>query len=470
MRSEKVLRYPPTHASSIHEDEFIVKIGFIHPRGSFVARNPHMLAFMEGYQDIFRPWMIPSLGLLTVAGMTPDDVGMEYVDENVGPVDLDTDYDIVALSGMTQQAPRAYELSLEFQQRGVHTVMGGPHATVLPEETAQHVDTVIVGESEGAWEKFLSDFRQGAPRGIYANVDLMRVPLQDSPRPRYDLLGDDFFSRGTGYKMISVQTTRGCPRKCDFCSVPQISGSDFRTKNVSQVIRDVEAATEAAPDVSLLFSDDNMFINRRFSRVLMAQLKPMGIRYMAQSDIGIAYDRRLLREIRESGCVMCLVGLESLSLNTLKTIDAFKARRRGGYEEGVRRIQEEGIAVLAAFIVGFDDDTKETFDRIADFVWRTRAFPQVTIATPLPKTGLRDRLRAEGRLPDAPYWEQCTYYDAIFESRGMSVDELERGIAELHKRLFSEEAIRMRRAYAKDVRRRLRKQKADMNTFATAIE
>ncbi len=360
---------------------------------------------------------------------------------------------------MTQHAPRIYELARAFRERGAHTVIGGPHATVMPEEAARHADTVIAGEAEGVWEEFIADFRRGSPRAIYRNTDLARVPLEDSPRPRYDLLGPDFFERGRGYKMIPVQTTRGCPRRCDFCSVPQVSGSVFRTKRVAQVVRDVEAAVAAAPGTLLLFSDDNMFINRRFSRELLAALEPMNLRYMAQSDIGIADDPALLDQIGESGCVMCLVGLESLSMNALKTIDAFKARRRGGYEEGVRRIQEAGIAVLAAFIVGFDDDTAETFDRIADFIWRTKAFPQVTIATPLPMTGMMERLKAEGRLPEDPYWEDCTYYDAVYEPRGMTSAELERGIADLHRKLFAADAVRARRAYFKEVKRRLREEK-----------
>ncbi len=433
-----------------------MKIGFIHPRGNFVTRNAHMAEFIEDHPEAFRPWMIPNLGLLTVAAMTPPDVEVEYIDEAVGAVDVDEPYDVVAFSGMTQQASRCYDLARSFQERGVFTVMGGPHATVAPEEASQRMNTVIAGDAEGVWEKFIEDYRLGRPGKIYSNTDLKKVPIEESPRPLYELLGRDFFDKGRGYKMIPVQTTRGCPRKCEFCSVPQISGSVFRTKNVAQVVRDVEAATEAAPGTLLLFSDDNMFINRRFSRKLTAAIKPLGLRYMAQSDISIADDPKFLRDIRESGCMMCLVGLESLSLNTLKTIDAFKARRRGGYEEGVRRIQEAGISVLAAFIVGFDDDTEETFDRIADFIYRTRAFPQITIATPLPKTAMMDRLRAEGRLPLDDYGDRCTYYDAIFEPEGMTMAQLERGIADLHRKLFSKDAVRARRAHVKRIRSELR--------------
>jgi radical SAM superfamily enzyme YgiQ (UPF0313 family) len=414
-----------------------------------------MAAFMAAHRQEFRPWMIPNLGLLTIAGLTPPEVELEYVDENVDPVDVERRYDVVALSGMTQQAFRAYDLAAEFRARGVYTVMGGAHATVMADEAEGYVDTVISGEAEGIWEEFLADFRAGRPRPRYENLALASVDLTRSPIPRYDLLGRGFFQRGWGYRMIPVQTSRGCPRQCDFCSVPQVYGSAFRTKTVAQVTRDVEAAIRAAPGTLVLFADDNMFINRRFARDLLTALIPMRIRYMAQSDIGIARDPELLRLIRASGCVMILVGLESLSEDTLKTVDAFKARMCGGYEVGVRRIQEHGIAVLGAFIVGFDDDTPETFDRIAAFVRRTMVFPQVTIATPLPRTGMTERLRAEGRLPQEAYWDRCTYYDAIYEPRGLSAVTLEAGIADLHERLYTHEAIRARRAYFRQVLRRL---------------
>ncbi|MBI2881906.1 MAG: hypothetical protein HYY21_09945, partial [Candidatus Tectomicrobia bacterium] len=185
-------------------------------------------------------------------------------------------------------------------------------------------------------------------------------------------------------------------------------------------------------------------------------LTPLRIRYKAQSDIGNAQDPPLLAQIRESGCIMILVGLESLSEDTLKTVDAFKAKMCGGYEAGVRRIQEHGIAVLGAFIVGFDDDTPETFDRIAAFCRRTNVFPQVTIATPLPRTGMTERLRAEGRLPEEAYWDRCTYYDAIHEPRGMTAETVEAGVAALHERLYTREASRARRAYLREILRGLR--------------
>ncbi len=430
-----------------------MRIGLVHPRSAIVARNRPMAEFMRRHTDCFRPWMIPSLGLLTIAAMTPPDVELEYVDENVDPVDLDRPYDLVALSGMTQQAFRAYALAAAFRRRDVHTVMGGAHATVMPEEAERFVDTVVAGEAEGVWEQFLADFTAGRPRRRYEGAPLATLDLTRSPRPRYDLLGPDFFKRGHGYKMVPVQTTRGCPRHCDFCSVPQVYGHVFRTKTAAQVVRDVEAAIAAAPGTLVLFADDNMFINRKFAREVLAALRPLGIRYMAQSDIGIADDPALLRAIRQSGCIMILVGLESLSENTLKTVDAFKARKCGGYEAGVRRIQEHGIAVLGAFIVGFDDDTPETFDRIAEFCRRTNVFPQVTIATPLPRTAMTERLRAEGRLPAEVYWDRCTYYDAVMEPRGMTAADLEAGIAALHERLFSPEAVRARRAYFREVLR-----------------
>ena len=423
-----------------------------------MANNPWMKEFMESHRSSFRSWMIPNLGLLTIAGMTPKEIDVEYIDENIQPVEFDQDYDLVALSGMTQQVWRAYEIAKEFRLRGVHTVLGGPHATVMPEEAQNHIDSVIVGEAEGVWNEFLDDFRRGAPREVYFNNSLEKVDLSSSPVPRYDLIHPEFFAPSYDYKMIPVQTTRGCPRDCDFCSVPQVYGKAFRTKSVGQVIADVEEAKKVADGLLILFSDDNMFINRRFSRELLKALIPLKIRYMAQSDIGIGKDEELLRLMYQSGCVMVLIGLESLSFDNLKQVDGFKAKMLDRYSEYVRRIQGCGIAVLGAFIVGFDHDDPSTFQRIADFVLEHRIYPQITIATPLPRTALTDRLRRQGRLPEACYWDRCTYYDAIFEPKGMSREQLEKGVAELHELLLSPELLARRRFYLKAQLRKLKQQ------------
>jgi len=435
-----------------------MRLGLINPQGAYVARNPWMKKFMEDHRSSFRTWMIPSLGLLTIAGMTPEEIDVEYIDENVEPVDFDRGYDLVALSGMTQQVCRAYEISKEFRSRGIHTVIGGPHATVMPEEAQQHIDTVIVGEAEGVWEEFLKHFRRGVPGKIYFNNSLEKVELSRSPVPRYDLISANFFAPSSDYKMIPVQTTRGCPRDCDFCSVPQVYGKIFRMKSVAQVIADVEEAKKVASGLLILFSDDNMFINRRFSRELLKALIPLKIRYMAQSDIGIGKDEELLHLMHQSGCVMVLVGLESLSFDNLKQVDGFKAKMLERYSEYVRRIQSYGIAVLGAFIVGFDHDDPSTFQRIADFVLEHSIYPQITIATPLPRTALTDRLLREGRLPEESYWDRCTYYDAIFEPKGMTKRQLEKGVAALYELLLSPEVNARRRSTLKGVMKKLKHQ------------
>ena len=428
----------------------------INPRGAYIAQNPWMKKFIDEHRTSFRSWLIPNLGLLTLAGMTPTEIAVDYIDENFGTVDFAADYDLVALSGMTQQVCRAYEIAAVFRSRGVYTAIGGPHATVMAEEARKHVDTVVVGEAEGVWEQFLADFRRSRSQRTYVNDRLEKVDLSKSPVPRYDLIPGAFYFPSADYKMIPVQTTRGCPRHCDFCSVPQVYGKAFRVKNVSQVIADVEEAKSVANGLLILFSDDNMFINRRFSKELLKALIPLKIRYMAQSDIGIGKDEELLRLMYESGCVMVLIGLESLSFENLKKVDRFKAKMLERYSEYVRRIQSFGIAVLGAFILGFDHDDLLTFQRIADFVLENSIYPQVTIATPLPRTALTDRLSREGRLPQSSYWNRCTYYDAVFEPRGMTREQLERGVAALHELLMSSEVTSQRRSYFKTAMRGLK--------------
>ncbi len=424
-----------------------LSVGLILPHGKFAVQNAPMAGFLEDFPEAFRPWMIPSCGLLTVAALSPDYVDCEYVDEQVRQVDFDAGYDIVAISGMTQHASRAYAIAAGFRQRGVYTVMGGAHATVMEQEVAQHVDTVVAGEAEGTWRQFISDFRAGRPKPVYRNFALDRIDLTASPVPRYDLLGDDYFSLGRGYRMLPVQTTRGCPRSCDFCSVPQIYGKVFRKKSVEQIVAEVEAARAAAPNQLFLFADDNMFINRRFSRELLKALIPLRIRYLAQSDIGIAKDEELLQLMYQSGCTMVLVGLESLSPDNLRGIDRFKSKMLGNYHHYVKRIQDNGMIVLGAFIVGFDHDDLSVFERIREFVLETQITPQLTIATPLPATAMTRRLTEQGRLPDYSYWDQCTYYDAIYEPALMTGAQVEAGLAQLHRSLFDPAVVARRRGY-----------------------
>lgn len=424
-----------------------LKVGLILPHGEFAVHNVHMAQFISEFPDAFRPWMIPSCGLLTVAALSPENVDCEYVDEQVTSIDFERPYDIVAISGMTQHASRAYRIAAEFRKRGVYTVMGGPHATVMAKEVAEYVDTVVVGEAEGAWEQFLADFQSGIPRRFYYNDSLDKIVLAESPVPRYDLLGNDYFARGRGYKMLPVQTTRGCPRDCDFCSVPQVYGKVFRKKTVDQIVREVEAARAVAPNQLFLFADDNMFIHRKFSRALLEALIPLKIRYMAQSDIGIGRDPEFLKLMYQSGCVMVLVGLESLSQDNLQDVDDFKSRMLVNYREYVKRIQDSGMIVLGAFIVGLDHDDSSVFDRIGEFVLDTHLTPQMTIATPLPRTAMTERLRVEGRLPNERYWDRCTYYDSIYDPALMTGEEVERGVAQMHRRLFDPSVVASRRGY-----------------------
>jgi radical SAM superfamily enzyme YgiQ (UPF0313 family) len=441
-----------------------LRVGLILPHGKFVVHNPAMASFLEDAPESFRPWMIPSCGLLTVAALSPPGVEHEYVDEQVHVVDFDRPYDIVAISGMTQHASRAYEIAHEFKRRGVYTIMGGPHATVASEEALDHVDTVVKGEAEGAWEEFIRDFQAGTPKRLYSNVDLKKVDVAASPLPRFDLLGDDYFERGSGYRMMPVQTTRGCPRSCEFCSVPQIYGKTFRTKTVDQVVREVEEATRVAGNQLVLFADDNMFLKRRFSKELLRRLIPMKIRYMAQSDIGIARDEELLDLMYASGCMMVLVGLESLSLKNLKQVDAFKAKMLDSYEESVKKIQDHGMIVLGAFIVGLDNDDASVFNRIRDFVHETHVTPQITIATPLPGTAMTERIREDGRLPEECYWDRCTYYDSVYEPVGISSAELEEGIGALHRELFASPAVAGRRGHLRRILKRLPKRYLEPST------
>lgn len=212
-------------------------IGLIVNKRYTWSRTSRIKEALDGSNAYLKAYYTPSLSMLTVAAITPGDIAVSYVDENFEEINYDADYDIVGITAMTQEALHAYEIAAEFRKRGVHVVMGGIHASVMPEECARFVDTVIVGEAERLWPQFLADYEHGRERKIYKNEDGALTDLSTLPVPRYDLLKDKnyFMDPRYYYNMVPIQTGRGCPHDCEFCLVTKIYGSRFRTKTIEQI-------------------------------------------------------------------------------------------------------------------------------------------------------------------------------------------------------------------------------------------
>lgn len=386
---------------------------------------------------------LPSLSLLTLAALTPRDIEVTY--HEIADLDHDAipqgDIDLVALSTMSAQAPEAYRVADQVREAGIPVVMGGLHATACPDEVLEHADAVVVGEGEPIWTRVVEDARRGKLYGVY-KAD-QTFDLADAPMPRFELLDVSKYNR------LTVQTSRGCPHKCEFCASSITLTKGYSVKPVEKVIEEVRRIKSIWPNPFIEFADDNSFAMRRHAKELLRALAKERVKWFTEADLSIANDDELLHLMRQAGCRQVLIGLESpepAGLAGLETNADWKLRQFPKAEEAVRTIQSAGITVIGCFILGLDGHTKEVIDRVYESAARTSLYDvQVTVLTPFPGTPLYSRLASEGRLTHPGHWERCTLFDVNYEPRGMSAMELETGLRELVGRLYAPEFVRERR-------------------------
>lgn len=390
-----------------------------------------------------------SSGLLIIAALTPKNIEIKVIDENYDSVDFNERFDLVGISAMTQQASRAYEIADRFRSLGVTVVLGGIHATTMPQETIEHCDSVFIGEAEQTWPIFLRDFQHKRTARFYKSNKV--VDLTKSPVPRYDLL------KKKHYRVIWLQTSRGCPHDCEFCGASRIYGFKYRHKSIKQIVEELTLIRQIWPNAHINFADDNLLVDRKFSKELFKHLKDLNFRWFAQTDVSIANNETFLNDLRGAGCTTLFIGFETISENSLKTVNKnlWKLRQLKNYAKAIDRIQSKGIGIIGAFIIGFDKDTNETFDELADFIIRNNIFiPQITILTPLPGTRLYERLKEEGRLLNNP-WSQFTCTEVNFVPRNMSIDQLSSGLYHIYERVYAPEVRRKVVKHFKNIYKKL---------------
>ena len=395
---------------------------------------------------------MPSLSLLTLAGMTPDRFELSYHEiADIRKLDRLPECDLAAFATFTAQVKDAYDLVRRYRAIGVKTVIGGLHATALPQEALRHVDAVVVGEGELSWPAVLRDFEAGTLGGIYRPHG-QEFDLAEAPMPRFDLLIPDKYNR------ITVQTARGCPWKCEFCASSILLTPRYKVKPVSKVIGEIRAIKTVWPRPFIEFADDNSFVHKRHSKELLRAVAEEEIRWFTETDIAIADDDELLTLMRESGCAQVLIGLESPTAAGLEGVETrrnWKRTKFASYREAIKRIQDHGIAVNGCFVLGLDGGTTADFAAVREFVEESGLYEvQISVITAFPGTPLYGRLKREGRLLDPTAWEKCTVFDVNVRPRQMSVDELEQGFIELAEELYSAEAKQARKnAFRRQLKR-----------------
>ena len=381
---------------------------------------------------------LPSLGLLTLAGMTPSQVDMEYLDvPDLAAVDgLPAEFDVVAISSFTAQMNEAYELADRYRDAGTTVLLGGLHVTALPDEALLHADAIVVGEGEPSWPALIDDLENGRLERVY---DSTGAPfnLANSPLPRFELLDHERYNR------MTVQTARGCPYGCEFCAGSIRLSPFYRMKPVSRVIAEIRHIKEFQPQPFIEFADDNTFVNKRHGKALMRALAKEQVKWFTETDVSVAQDDELLGLMRDAGCAQVLIGFESTRREGLEGLELksdWKARRFDEYRTAIDRIQAHGITVNGCFVLGLDNDGPDCFENVLEFARDSGLYDvQITMLTAFPGTPLYDRLKREGRLIDETAWELCTLFDVNYEPKHMTPTELEERFRWLVVNLYSQE-------------------------------
>jgi radical SAM superfamily enzyme YgiQ (UPF0313 family) len=378
---------------------------------------------------------LPPFGLMQLAALTPPDVEVEIVDEWVQPVDLETDADLVGLSLMTAAAPRGYELARAFRDRGIPVVLGGIHATVCPEEAAEHADAVVVAEAEDVWEGLLADAGNGGLRQFYQADSF--CDMKGLPAPRRDIVSSN------GYISLNVvQTTRGCPHQCSFCSIHLAVGKRFRSRPVDEVVEEIAAL----PDRLVLFVDDNFCGNPAYTKELLEALIPLGITFTAQADLRMTRDDELLDLAKRAGCRFLLIGFESVSEEAIAAMGKGSVNAVSDYKRAIERLHAHGIGAVGSFIVGFDEDDRGVFERTARCIDECGVdAPLLSFLTPYPGSAVHDEFSRDGRLLSEDWRDYAHMYGGVvFEPKQMTAAELEDGYREMGRMVYRMPAIARR--------------------------
>jgi len=369
--------------------------------------------------------MMPQLSLYILEGLTPPEIEVKVIEEEIDHIDLEQECDLVGISCLTANAPRAYELCQEFKKRGKTVVLGGVHPTILPDEALQYADCVVVGEAEGVWETLINDFQNDNLKKKYHD------PLPDLGK----YIPKDFSKiiKKRLYNLIPIMTTKGCPYNCDFCCVTNLFGKKIRHIPIENIVRDIQESGAK----NFLFLDDNIVGHPKYSKELFKAIKPLKINWVGQASISLLVgDDELLQLAAESGCKMLFLGIESVSDEQIKLMR--KAIQDIEHlESAIKKIKKMGILIHASMVFGFDNDTTEIFDNTVKFLIKNKVNTvSFNVLTPYPGTKTYQNMKNEGRLITTDW----TYYDhntVVFKPKNMTPYELQVGKVEARKKFYS---------------------------------
>lgn len=375
----------------------------------------------------------PQLTMPLIAGLTPREHQVTHTDEIVDRVRFDAPADLVGITAPTPSALHAYALADEFRRRGVKVVLGGPHATALPEEAAQHADAVVVGEAEDTWPGVIEDARRDKLQGVY--VSTRRASLAGMPTPRWDLI------RGRRYGKSVTIATRGCPHRCDYCTIPLLYGpGTMRYRPIEEVVREVATS----PTRAVVFWDDNIGANPRYAKELFRALTPLKKWWTSQCTANAVRDGEFVELAARSGCKALFLGFESISQESLQATN--KAHNRvEDYRRLIADLHRNGVAVHLGIMFGFDQDDVGIFRRTAKFLEEAAVdVATISMVVPMPGTPTFRRMEGEGRIRTTDWSRYDGKKHCVFEPMRMSATELEAGTEWVARRFYSPRSIARR--------------------------
>jgi radical SAM superfamily enzyme YgiQ (UPF0313 family) len=374
---------------------------------------------------------IPNLAFPILAALSPPDVEISFTDDLLTPINLEKglkEVDLVGITVLTKTALRAYEIGDAYRKKGIPVVLGGIHPTALPEEAKGHADSVVMGEAEEVWPCLIEDFRTGKLKSLYHQEGLTELSMV--PRPRREIL-----PRKGYFPLDVIQVTRGCPSRCEFCSVRKFFGDSYRFRPISEVVEEMRNLRHRL----IMVNDDNILGNPSYSKELLKALVPLKKKWIGQASLSGLRNAENVAWLAKSGCIGLLIGFESLSQSNLIRSQKYQ-NDPTEYREIIHTLHRFGITIWGSFIFGFDEDDPSIFEETVAFAIQTKLFSVVfALLTPYPETAFYQRVKEEGRLVQDRWWllERPEASAPFFIPRRMSGEVLREGWKWAWKEFYS---------------------------------
>ena len=426
------------HASPCPPDSSRLGTEADHPTTPMRLTLVHPCIGRRPGEPYIKAWQMEPLPPATLAGLTPPDWEVRFHDDRMEAIPFDEPTDLVAISVETYTARRAYQIASEYRRRGVPVVMGGFHATLVPEEVSRYCEALVIGEVEGVWATVLADAAAGRLQRVYRGEG--RPGLAGLRPDRSIFAGKQYLPIGL------VEAGRGCHFKCEFCAVTSYFGATQTRRPVEDVLREVREVTEAGRKL-LFFVDDNITSNMDEAKELFRALKHEKIRWVSQASINAAHDEEYLTLLGESGCQGVLIGFETLNEANLKQMRKRFNTMRGGYAKALENLRRHGVRLYATFVVGYDEDTEASVDEALRFALEHKFYiAAFNHLTPFPGTALYERLKDEGRLRYDAWWLDPAYrYNEVpFWPAKMTPEQVRASCVEARARFYRWRSIARR--------------------------